>query len=304
MSIVALQDTFLDSFAKLPKSEQKRMRKMIDQLRYDQWINGLNLERLRKTIDPHVYSARLSQGYRVILVRPDNEDVFLLVWVDHHDEAYRWAERKRFIVNQTTGTLQMWTSTIVEVEDPTPVQTAVEQQPPLFAAFTDEQLEQLGVPSEFLPLVRRIRTLDDFKLHKPIFPNETYEYLDLLVSGESFEEVLAFAQEIAVDTKPKGKTITFAEAVTSLNSSRTITVVTSDKVLDEILKEPLDRWRVFLHPRQRETVERSYRGPVRVLGGAGTGKTVVASGTLPGSGSVPGFERKGPVYHLYGHSGK
>jgi len=35
-------------------------------------------------------------------------------------------------------------------------------------------------------------------------------------------------------------------------------------------------WRVFLHPSQRRLVERSWNGPVRVLGGAGTGKTVVA----------------------------
>ena len=39
---------------------------------------------------------------------------------------------------------------------------------------------------------------------------------------------------------------------------------------------PLERWRVFLHPSQRQLVERHWNGPVRVLGGAGTGKTVVA----------------------------
>src|SRR5690606_33594939 len=39
---------------------------------------------------------------------------------------------------------------------------------------------------------------------------------------------------------------------------------------------PLDRWRVFLHPTQRNVVTRSFNGPARVTGGAGTGKTVVA----------------------------
>ena len=33
---------------------------------------------------------------------------------------------------------------------------------------------------------------------------------------------------------------------------------------------------MFLHPSQRRLVERKWNGPVRVLGGAGTGKTVVA----------------------------
>src|SRR5690606_30291703 len=32
----------------------------------------------------------------------------------------------------------------------------------------------------------------------------------------------------------------------------------------------------FLHPKQRALVQRNWNGPVRVLGGAGTGKTVVA----------------------------
>lgn len=43
-----------------------------------------------------------------------------------------------------------------------------------------------------------------------------------------------------------------------------------------MLNAPLDKWRVFLHPTQRNLVERDWNGPVRVLGGAGTGKTVVA----------------------------
>ena len=34
-------------------------------------------------------------------------------------------------------------------------------------------------------------------------------------------------------------------------------------------------WRVFLHPEQRKYAQRSYSGPFRLSGGAGTGKTVV-----------------------------
>ena len=28
-------------------------------------------------------------------------NVYLLLWVDHHDEAYQWAEKKRCILNHT-----------------------------------------------------------------------------------------------------------------------------------------------------------------------------------------------------------
>lgn len=38
----------------------------------------------------------------------------------------------------------------------------------------------------------------------------------------------------------------------------------------------MEKWTVFLHPAQRWIVERVYKGPARVSGSAGTGKTVVA----------------------------
>ena len=39
--------------------------------------------------------------------------------------------------------------------------------------------------------------------------------------------------------------------------------------------EDFKAWRVFLHPEQRRYAERSWKGPFRLSGGAGTGKTVV-----------------------------
>jgi superfamily I DNA/RNA helicase len=39
---------------------------------------------------------------------------------------------------------------------------------------------------------------------------------------------------------------------------------------------PLAQWRVFLHPQQRKLAVGDRGGPVRILGGAGTGKTVLA----------------------------
>ena len=52
-----------------------------------------------------------------------------------------------------------------------------------------------------------------------------------------------------------------------------------DEKVDEMVKmlnAPLEKWRVFLHPSQANLVTKTHNGPLRVLGGAGTGKTVVA----------------------------
>jgi hypothetical protein len=46
--------------------------------------------------------------------------------------------------------------------------------------------------------------------------------------------------------------------------------------LDGALRRPIDGWMTFLHPSQSRLVTRVFRGPARLRGGTGTGKTVVA----------------------------
>ena len=46
--------------------------------------------------------------------------------------------------------------------------------------------------------------------------------------------------------------------------------------LAEALQYPWEKWTTFLHPAQQSLVERTFNGPARVSGSAGTGKTVVA----------------------------
>ena len=52
--------------------------------------------------------------------------------------------------------------------------------------------------------------------------------------------------------------------------------MTDVDALRQALDYPWDKWTVFLHPAQRQLIEREYTGPARVSGSAGTGKTIVA----------------------------
>ena len=52
--------------------------------------------------------------------------------------------------------------------------------------------------------------------------------------------------------------------------------MTDVEELERALDYPWEKWTVFLHPAQRQWVERDYSGPARVSGSAGTGKTIVA----------------------------
>lgn len=49
----------------------------------------------------------------------------------------------------------------------------------------------------------------------------------------------------------------------------------SDALLQAVLAQPVEEWMSFLHPQQAKLVRRSFPGPSRVRGPAGTGKTVV-----------------------------
>jgi hypothetical protein len=60
------------------------------------------------------------------------------------------------------------------------------------------------------------------------------------------------------------------------DAQRRFRVLTNIEELERALDFPWEKWAVFLHPAQRQLVERNYTGPARVAGSAGTGKTIVA----------------------------
>ena len=87
------------------------------------------------------------------------------------------------------------------------------------------------------------------------------------------EEVLELANE-ECNTSPAAQDL--SAALEQPITMRSFVVVEGEDELRRIMAAPLEKWRVFLHPAQRNLTQKNYSGPVRVLGGAGTGKTVVA----------------------------
>ncbi|GGC02353.1 nuclease-related domain-containing DEAD/DEAH box helicase [Cellulomonas carbonis] len=73
-------------------------------------------------------------------------------------------------------------------------------------------------------------------------------------------------------------------------------------LLEGILASPIEEWMSFLHPYQAKLVRRSFNGPARIRGSAGTGKTVVGlhraaylARTRPGRVLVTTFVRTLPA---------
>src|ERR1035438_9854932 len=115
----------------------------------------------------------------------------------------------------------------------------------------------------------------DLERAESSFPQEAYEALFLLASGYTIDQVFAEVEK-AQEAIPEVDTANFGQALTNEDSQRRFHIVEDAQELAEILTAPLEQWRIFLHPKQRQLVQVHANGPMRVLGGAGTGKTVVA----------------------------
>lgn len=264
---VAISSDFLTAFARLPRQVQGKVTEFVNKFRNNPKAPGINYEKLNTGIDKKICSVRIDDTYRGIVVRQQETGVYLLLWVDHHDEAYQWASRKRCEVNSKTGAIQVYdVQTVVE-------KVSASENASLFGAAKDEELLKLGVPEAQLEFVRSFINKEDFYHAKSAMPQDAYEHLSWLAEGFPVEEVLELALE-EQNTAVSGEDLSAALEVPTTRNS--FVVVEGEDELRRIMAEPLEKWRVFLHPAQRKIVQKEYSGPARVLGGAGTGKTVVA----------------------------
>lgn len=260
-----ISDTFQDSLAKLTTDEQNATKITVFELQANPAHPSIQLHRLDKTKDKGFWSGRVNQDLRLILHR--QEDSILLCYVAHHDAAYRWAERRKIEVHPVTGAAQIVEvrEVVRQVERVEYVDAAVPLVPappegPLFNSVSDDELLSYGVPQEWLGEVRTV-TADGLTELIDHLPPEAAEALFALATGDT----------PAVETAPRS-----ADPFEHPAARRRFMTIDGQEELRTALESPWDKWTVFLHPAQRQLVERSFTGPARVSGSAGTGKTVVA----------------------------
>lgn len=276
---LALGADFLTAFSRLPQKQQKKTRHFLDEFAASPAAATHNYEKIKGAKDDNLRSVRIDQDYRGIILKPEQGNVYVLLWVDKHDDAYQWATRRTCAVHPQTGTMQVILTeeaaaeTLAEEVQAKPFEPTKPVVPSLFAAFSDESLGSLGVPQTLLKHVREIQNEDKIDRLEKILPREAFEALFMLAAGYSVDEARA---ELAISREPSVDTADFATAVDRDSSKRQFVVISDAAEMEKILAAPLEQWRVFLHPSQRRLVEMRANGPVRVLGSAGTGKTVVA----------------------------
>ena len=264
---VAISSDFLTAFANLPRQVQGKVTEFVNKFRNNPISHGINYEKIKNGTDKKIYSVRIDNSYRGIVACQQETGVYLLLWVDHHDEAYQWAARKRCEVNPKTGAIQVFdVQNIVEDAD-------LSKKVSIFSAARDDELLKLGVPENQMEFVKKLASKEEFYEAQSAMPKDAYEHLSWLVEGFPMAEVLELVEE-EYSTASAGEDL--AAALDVPTTLKSFVVVEGEDELRRIMAEPLEKWRVFLHPAQRKIVQKAYSGPARVLGGAGTGKTVVA----------------------------
>lgn len=265
---VAISADFLTAYAALPRQKQGKVTEFFNKFRNDPTHPGINFEKITEGIDKNICSVRIDDTYRGIVVREPESNVYILLWVDHHDEAYEWAKRKKCSINKLTGSVQ-----IFDVQEVIEEQKSIDE-PALFANVSDEIFAKIGLPEEQLPMVKAIKTLEGLHSLKAAIPEDAFEGLEWLGNGFTPEEVLStlYPETEHIEVKDND----FAAALQTDASKKSFVIVEGEEELQAIMQEPLEKWRIFLHPTQRKVVGKKFNGPARVLGGAGTGKTVVA----------------------------
>ena len=258
-----IADTFLDSLAKLTGNEQKAAKTTAFDLQMNPAHPSHQLHRLDGARDPNFWSTRVSRDLRIIIHRTG--DSFMLCYVDHHDEAYRWGDRRRLETHPNTGAAQLVEvrETVQEIITPVPItlDSTYASKPALFADRADDELLSYGVPHDWLDEVRRAdeNSILDVADH---LPKEAAEALLQLATGGRVQKQAPIPVGVAPFDHP--------------DAQRRFRIVSDLEELARALDYPWEKWSVFLHPSQRDVVGRDYNGPARVSGSAGTGKTVVA----------------------------
>ncbi|QTE74277.1 UvrD-helicase domain-containing protein [Clostridiales bacterium FE2010] len=342
---IQLSSTFSDAAAKLEKPIRSKVTSTLDEFYKNPQSKGLNLEKLS---GPDLYSARVDDNYRIIFAQPGGTSLILMLYVDTHEKAYKWAETHHVEINPLLGSLDVvktltpkfsqdpvtkklcsklgrlsdeqllkmgipeeyWEQfktkvynkgqltgyksliseaayhtlefilegesiedamMVFEMESEEIVPAEVVEKKPFFADYDDQDLVKVGVPVDSVALVKLIKTEKELELYASELPLLASQSLYALYNGSTIEEV----QKTSFDSAEEINEDDYIKALENPITLAEFAPVESEKALKAIMELPTAKWRVFLHPIQRQLAQRNYNGAAQVIGGAGTGKTVV-----------------------------
>jgi AAA domain/UvrD-like helicase C-terminal domain len=271
MPTLAIDKGFIIDLAKMEKPVAKRVAEVFDE--FDAATHtGLHLEKIKNARNPRFRSIRIDQAWRGIVLAPVTGDVYTLMKVLHHDDAYAWAQRSNVSVNSATGGIEIRDEAELDRQIPEREEAAKAAGTPIFDHVKDGELTKLGIDEQVLAFARTVTDAAQLDAAKSFLPETQWDVLFGLAAGFTPEEVWADLGAQILDEPVDPEDI---DAAILRSSDRVVLVSGPDELMD-VFAYPFATWRVYLHPTQRAVADATYKGPARVTGGPGTGKTVVA----------------------------
>lgn len=256
-----IADTFTDALAKLDGQSQKLVRAAAFEFQLSPTKPSFKTHRIDASPDQNFWSARVNRDIRLIVHKTESQ--LVLCYVDHHDKAYAWAERRRLDVHPTTHAAQFVVLPDVALpgSNVSHAGDQIADTQDLFSHYSDEDLLTFGIPVEWIGYLRSAN-----------------EDRVLEIAAELPQEAAEAVLQIAAGDRPHVPTVITPDVEPFLHpdAQRRFRIMHDSDELARALDYPWEKWAVFLHPEQRKVVEREWRGAVRVSGSAGTGKTIVA----------------------------
>jgi superfamily I DNA/RNA helicase len=283
--------------SKLDPSVKKKAYAFLEKLSEDDSTPGLHIEPIAGSADDKVRTGRVDQFYRAVLFKVPGPGaatyVFHGIWP--HDDAIAVARKVRLTVNPVNGIAEIVVvpgAPLVQAGRPAPEQLVNEPAPvpavPTSVPGTAPLLATLGLDRKALIDVlgldesvaaKALDAPDEDALCAVAASAVEWQGLALigLGAGSSVAEVrdlLRLGEVPAADGESDSDRL--VRGLRHPAAQISFTWIESNDELRRVIEEgDFGAWRVFLHPEQRKYSERSYGGPFRLSGGAGTGKTVV-----------------------------
>ncbi len=269
MASLGFAQSFFKRLPDLPKDVQKRLPELLGKFEAGTHA-GLHLEKPNATADERGRTIRINQFWRGVVMAPVQGDHYVLFDIFPHDDAYEWLANHTFAINGATQEVEIVNVSAMKAAAAKLPGAGADPSPGMFDAYEDAVLMELGIEPSYVPLVRRARSDADLDLLAQAMPGSQVQVLEMLAAGYTVREIRA---ELGL-TVAAGAA---AKASPGVLASPTVFIPKGARELQDALDNPLEQWRIFLHPSQRRIAYRDrYAGSVRVTGGAGTGKTVVA----------------------------
>ena len=289
MPKVTLRQTFTKDLDGLRRSSRKHYQRACEILLELQRDKEPSAQRRSESRIPECVKYELPDGYRLVLQRAEKGGALVALAVGTHDHVESFLDGHKGYVfdpkSMRVRELRLATSneTSIDIAPSPDLLSRTTSEPSVdrvFDSLSQEMLVRLGVPSNFTERVRRIEdpnsldcmmVLEDLAEHAP-------SAADALLSFATGN--LATRQAvIEVATGNANLLQQFPAAAIDEPGASTEEFVTfkDPEGLAHVLDYgTLQQWQLFLHPDQRQLVEKSFAGPARLRGISGSGKTVVA----------------------------